>query len=189
MLIANCLLKSYLRSTIMKESKLVYFLIGAAAILLYISNRLWPTSGAQLLDIIYTLVLLGGVIMLILSGTLRRSKYRMPVLLGAAAVITGLVFSFKQLKGADVIVIAGGATMLIFYSIHYITKRSRALMDHLKMTWLSFALTAMAFVIFGLPYAIYITDAVNILLLIMLVMVISSQPGSAFTPRKEQGRQ
>lgn len=170
----------------MKESKLIYWLVGGAAILLYISNRLWPTHGAQLLDIVYTLVLLGGVIMLIANGTLKRSKQRIPVLVSTAALITGLLFSFQQWKGADVIIIAGGAGMLIFYSMHYIAKSSRKLIDHLKIVWLASALTGMVLVIFGLPYAIYVTDAVNILLLVILVMVLSDQPGNAFTPRKER---
>lgn len=157
----------------MQGSKLIYFLVGAAAILLYISNRLWPTHGAQLLDIIYTIVMLGGVVMLVVNGTLKRSKYRIPVLLGFATVITGIVFSFQQLKGTDILVIGGGAAILVFYSLHYISKTSKRLIDHLKITWLASALTAMVFVLFGLPYAIYIADTVNILLLSIMVIVLA----------------
>jgi hypothetical protein len=171
----------------MKESKLLYILIGAAAIMLYISNRFWPTPGALLLDIIYSIVLLGGVGMLIFYGSLRRSRYRMPVTLGAAAIIAGIVFNMQEWKGADILTIGGAAAMLVFYTIHFISKTNRGLLDYLKMTWLAAAIAGLIFIVFSLPYAVIVTDAVNILLLAILVLFLSDQPGKPLFPRRGTG--
>ena len=170
----------------MNNSKLFYFLIGLAAVVLYIGNRLWPTQGAQLIDLFYTIVLLGGVGMLLFHGTLRRSRYSRVVMLGAGLVITGLIFSMQQWKGADIITITGAAVMLVFYCLHYFVKSSKTLLDHLKTLWLASAIAGLIFILFDLPYAVMVTDAVNIFLLIMLFIFLAAQPGSTFTPRSRK---
>lgn len=170
----------------MNNSKLTYFLIGAAAVILYISNRLWPTHGAQIIDLFYTIVLLAGVGMLVFHGTLRRSRFGKGVMIGAGALIIGIICGMLKVNGADIILLSGAGTMLIFYALHYFVKASKTILDHLKMLWLLSAIAGLVFILFDLPYAILITDIVNVLLIAMLAIFLASQPETPFTPRKNK---
>lgn len=170
----------------MNNSKLPYFLIGAAAVILYISNRLWPTHGAQIIDLFYTIVLLAGVGMLVFHGALRRSRFGKAVMFSAGVLMIGIICGIQKVNGANIIILSGAAIMLIFYALHYFVKASKTLLDHLKILWLIVAITGLVFILFDLPYAILITDVVNVLLLVMLVIFLASQPETPFTPRRNK---
>lgn len=89
-----------------------------------------------------SLALYTGLLIMLINGTFVNRRYSTIARIAIAAYMLGIVFKIMHLSGADQILITSFALLIVLYSIHFVAKHPKNVLDYLKMlTVISFAST------------------------------------------------
>ena len=77
--------------------------------------------------------------LVLLNGTILKSRYRIYVYIGLGILLVGTVFRVMHLPGTHEINGVGNAALLVIYTLWFLNKYPKGALDYLKMGWVLFA--------------------------------------------------
>jgi hypothetical protein len=90
-----------------------------------------------------------GLILLLLNGTLMKTKYWNYIKAGALIVLMSAVFKILHLPGANALLFAGLVLIEVVYTIRFIFLKDATAFDWMKYTWIGAWYSATIFIVFG----------------------------------------
>lgn len=156
----------------MKISPLMYFMLCALAIAVYITNLAWPGQFTGMMDLVFSLVMLGGLWVMIWDSRLKRSWFFIPVIIGALLVIAGIAFMMLHWPGPGILMLSGTGVITLFYTVYFFTKKEKEILDIMKLVWLLTRMAGVALVYLHLPFGRFAIHASDIILLITIFLFL-----------------
>jgi hypothetical protein len=165
----------------MKQPLLLYISLAGLVILVYLFNILEPGGLSSILTIGFSIAMLAGLWLMGSSSNIRRTGYLIPLITGAVITLAGAMFMIQHWPWGRLMVYSGMAIIAVAYTVYYIRKPSKALLDHLKLAWLVTRITGVLFVLQHWPYGHIIVEVSNVLLIVTIFVFLytenKKQPG------------
>lgn len=120
-----------------------------------------------------TAFLFAGVVLLLKNGSFLQSKYVRFLNLSFAIFLAAILFKILHLPGADVLLIIFPIAVTSTYTIWFISKPSKQILDVLKLFWVPVFLTSVIVKMLRQPYSMELYLAQLILFVAMLIVFIS----------------
>ncbi|MCD9019536.1 hypothetical protein [Parachryseolinea silvisoli] len=89
-----------------------------------------------------SLALYAGLLMMLINGTFVTRRYYTIARAAIAAYMLGVVFKILHLTGADQILIISVLLLVILYTLHFVAKQRKKVLDYLKMLTVIFLAAA-----------------------------------------------
>lgn len=168
----------------MKKTPLIYLLVAITIALMYVINVLAPGRHTSLLDLAFMVITLGGLLVIYLSGSLKRSWINIPVIIGIVIILTGVVFRIQLWPASAIIFFSGVTVTGIFYLLHFILKPVKLLLDYLKVSWMILRLASIGLVFINGPYSMILTHISNLLLLAIICLYLYQDHDNSLLAKK-----
>ena len=152
----------------MKPTPILYTMLCALAIAVYASASFWPGQFSSVLEIAFSIVLLGGLYVMLRESKLKGSWHVYPIIAGVVFIFSGFLLGIQHWPGSQALVLAGAATISIFYTLYFSSKEHKTSLDVLKLVWLLIQMTGVILLLFHLPFGRFVAEAARIIMIVMI---------------------
>lgn len=142
------------------------------AILVILAGLLIPTSERYSL-LANTAFLFAGLALLLKNGGFVYSKYIRFLNISFAVFILAILFKIQHWPGAGILLIVFPFAVTTIYTLWFIGKENKQLLDILKLFWVPVYLASVIVKMLHFPYAFELNLAQFILFIAMLALLIS----------------
>ena len=119
---------------------------------------------------------IGGIVLLLSKGTFIKNRTLGSwVSLCFAVIIVGALFKIMHWQSASVLLVVGLLGVPLFYAIHFYQKKTKTLLDILKLLWLTSISISKIIAFLHLPYRNQVSLLEIVLFLIMFAFFVYEQ--------------
>lgn len=127
------------------------------------------------LNTAHVILRLSGVYILLAGGTFYATRLFKLLGISIALICVGALFKIQHYPGASMIMTAGMGSIVIFYLVHFLKKRSKVIQDYTKMLFVWLLPTGAMLQILHFPYGMEVSLFTSVTLIYLVVNQVVSE--------------